>query len=270
MTAPTTDALRSAEPHVLFGFDVAPLTLVESVSLCRAHLASRERLLVGVLNAAKVVTTRRDLELRQALVECDVILADGQSVVWASKVLGAPLPERVTGIDLCEALLAEADRDHLGVYLLGATQEVMDALVATISVRWPSARVCGARDGYFDEDEAAGIAAEIAASRPDMLFIGVPSPTKERFLATYGPSLGVPILHGVGGSFDVIAGFTERAPERWQRLGLEWLFRIRQEPRRLWRRYARTNPVFVAMTFRERWKPTPPYRQAHPSPVRRA
>jgi N-acetylglucosaminyldiphosphoundecaprenol N-acetyl-beta-D-mannosaminyltransferase len=231
----------------------------EVVGLCATSLRSRRRTLVGVVNAAKIVKLQRDPVLRDSLLDCDVLIADGQSVVWASRLLRAPLPERVTGIDLFERLLQLADRDGRSVYLLGARPEVLDVLQQRIRERFPGVIVAGVHDGYFDVRDSGVVAADIARSHADMLFIGMTTPKKEIFLGAYGDRLGAPVLHGVGGSFDVMAGLTKRAPVRWQRLGLEWLYRLLQEPRRLGRRYLTTNSAFIGLTLKELFRPTPAY-----------
>lgn len=244
--------------RTMFGLAVDPLTLTEAVEACRRAVHDRRRLLVGVLNAAKVVNLRRDPALRRAILSCDLLLADGQSIVWAGEVLDVPLPERVTGIDLFGALLDVADAERLAVYLLGARPEVVQELGRRIGETHPGARLVGVRDGYFSDDEVDDVVADIRGSRADMLFLGMSSPRKETFLAQHADELGVPVLHGVGGSFDVLAGLTRRAPVAWQRLGLEWAYRLAQEPRRLWRRYLSTNTRFVWQVAKERVRATPP------------
>jgi N-acetylglucosaminyldiphosphoundecaprenol N-acetyl-beta-D-mannosaminyltransferase len=112
---------------------------------------------------------------------------------------------------------------------------------------YPGVQVAGSRDGYFKDAEEQAVAADIGASRADILLVAMTSPKKEKFLARWSETLGVPVCHGVGGSFDVMAGKVERAPDLWQRLGLEWLYRVKQEPRRLWRRYLVTNALFCGM-----------------------
>ena len=249
----------------LFGLEVDALTMEQTVALAEQAIRQHERLLIGVVNAAKIAKLNADPVLRDSLLEADVLLADGQSVVWASRLLGQPLPQRVAGIDLFEELLGVADRDHLRVFLLGATPEVLALVEQQVAVRWPGAVIAGSRDGYFSEAEADGVAAQIAGCAPDLLFLGMTTPKKENFIGRYGDRLGVPVQHGVGGSFDVLAGVTQRAPESWQRLGLEWAYRLRQEPRRLWKRYLRTNTRFVLQVLLERIKPTPPWRPSVPS-----
>jgi len=136
-------------------------------------------------------------------------------------------------------------------YCLGATREVLEKVVERIGSDYPGAVVAGYRDGYFKDAEEEQVAAEIAAARADILLVAMTSPKKEKFLARWSETLGIPVCHGVGGSFDVMAGKVDRAPEAWQRLGLEWLYRVKQEPGRLWRRYLVTNTLFCGMLARE-------------------
>jgi len=248
MTGPTLDSIPVRE---VLGVSIHAVSMNECVALCENAISSREPLMVGVVNAAKLVKMRDDRLLRDSVLGADLIVADGQAVVWASRILGQALPGRVTGIDLFEALLELADRENLSVYLLGAAADVLDELVRTVGRRFPGARIAGRHDGYFSDDEAEPIAMEIAAQKPDMLFVGITTPKKELFLEAWGPKLDVAVCHGVGGSFDVMAGKTRRAPVLWQRLGIEWLWRVAQEPRRMWKRYLVTNSQFIVLVARE-------------------
>lgn len=268
---PTSNAERNhPDRALLFGLLLDALTLEEVIDRARAAIDGHERFLIGVVNAAKVVKMRSDPLLRDSLLEADVLLADGQSVVWASRFLGHPLPERVTGIDLFERLLEVAAASGKSVYFLGARSDVLKTMVARVRERFPGLRIAGSRDGYFTVEESEDVAVTIAASTADMLFLGITSPKKEIFLAQFGHVLGVPLLHGVGGSFDILAGITRRAPLAWQRLGLEWAYRLKQEPRRLWNRYLPTNTAFILLTLRERIRPTARYtRSTTPSGTQR-
>ena len=245
--------------RTILGMPVDALTMDEVLLRCRAALESRDRLLIGVVNAAKMVKLRQDVHLRDSLLDCDVLLADGQSVVWASRLLRSPLPERVAGIDLFERLLVGAARAGWSVYLLGANPAVLAHLRSRRASRLPALKIAGSHDGYFSDADATTVAEDIRASGADMLFLAMPSPSKEIFLGDWGPSLGVPVLHGVGGSFDVLAGITKRAPLRWQKLGLEWLYRVIQEPGRMWRRYLTTNGKFIALVSRDLIRRQSPY-----------
>jgi N-acetylglucosaminyldiphosphoundecaprenol N-acetyl-beta-D-mannosaminyltransferase len=205
----------------------------------------------GAINAAKIVAMREDPVLRDIVARCELVSADGQSVVWASRVLRDPLPARVTGIDLMQELLALAERRGYRVFILGARDHVLARAVAAIRRRHPRLVIAGTRNGYFADEDGAAVAAEVAAREPDMVFVGMPSPRKEYWLGRYGRRLGAPFVMGVGGSVDVLAGEVRRAPKLVQRLGLEWLFRLVQEPRRLIGRYAATNTRFMAYVLRE-------------------
>jgi N-acetylglucosaminyldiphosphoundecaprenol N-acetyl-beta-D-mannosaminyltransferase len=234
------------------------LRLDETVRRC-VDAAGRDELLeIGVVNAAKLVRMRKDPTLRDAVRGCDLIVADGQSVVWASRLLRRPLPERVAGIDLFTTLLAEAERDGLSVYLLGARPEVLAGTRTEIARRFPDLRIAGSQHGYYSDAEAPDVADRIAASGAHLLFLGMTSPKKEVFVARYGRRTGARVVHGVGGSFDVLAGVVRRAPLTWQRAGMEWLYRALQEPRRLGPRYLATNFAFLAMVARELVRPGRP------------
>ncbi len=238
----------------LFGVPLDALTLVETLDRIEQAIACGERVHIGVVNAAKLVAMRHDQMLREDVLASDLILPDGMSVVWASRLLsdcGRRLPERVTGIDLMVGLFERAARHGWRVYLLGATEEVNMRCAQRLQREYPGLVLAGRHHGYFPEHEEECIVRDIVQAQAQILFVGMPTPRKERFLGRWRQVLPVNVLHGVGGSFDVFAGLVERAPPAWQRLGLEWLYRLKQEPRRLWRRYLVTNTLFCAMVLAE-------------------
>lgn len=245
-----TGASGTVKPRVL-GVPIDPLTMEQVLVRVEEAIETRSRLHIGVVNAAKLVNMRRDPLLREDVLASDLILADGASVVWASRLLRPRLPERVAGIDLMLAMLRRGASRGYRVYCLGATREVLERTVERMRAEFPGIQVVGHRDGYFGAEEEEQVAQAIAAARPDILFVAMTSPKKEKFLGRWAPRLQVPVCHGVGGSFDVLAGKVRRAPLAWQRLGLEWLYRVLQEPRRLWRRYLVTNTAFTAMVLAE-------------------
>jgi N-acetylglucosaminyldiphosphoundecaprenol N-acetyl-beta-D-mannosaminyltransferase len=234
----------------ILGCSIDRLDMAATLTEVERVIATRRFTQHMAINAAKLVTMQDDPKLREIIDGCGLVNADGQGVVWASRLLGDPLPERVAGIDLMDALLGLAEREGYRVYFLGARAEVLERALERLHEAYPGLQVAGARDGYFSEEEEAGVCAAIAASRPDMLFVAMSSPRKEYFLGEFGPRLGVPFVMGVGGSIDVVAGVTRRAPLLWQRLGLEWMFRLLQEPRRMFRRYAVTNARFAYLVGR--------------------
>ena len=235
----------------LLGVPIDALTMEEVLDRVDKAIGSRDRLQIGVVNAAKLVNMRRDPALRADVLSCNLILADGVPVVWASRLLGRPLPERVAGIDLMLGILRRGNQNDYRIYCLGASEDVLATAVGRIIAEYPHVNVVGRHHGYFSSQEEPGLVAAIVNAKPDILLVGMSSPKKERFLAHWSDQLGVPVCHGIGGSFDVLAGKVRRAPLVWQRLGLEWLYRVCQEPRRLWRRYLVTNTLFCAMVLSE-------------------
>lgn len=234
----------------VLGVPIDAMDMPQAVARVEAAIAARERLLIGVVNAAKIVNMRRDAALRDAVLSSDVIFADGMSVVWASRVLGESLPERVAGIDLMHAMLTRGAACGWRFYCLGARQEILTRFLDNVKAAHPGVQIAGAHHGYYTAAEEPGIAAQIAAARPDILLVAMTSPRKEQFLARWQGVLGPVVSHGVGGSFDVVAGLVRRAPQMWQKLGLEWLYRVLQEPGRLWKRYLVTNTIFIGLVAR--------------------
>lgn len=235
----------------LLGCPVDRLDMGQTVRRCLEQVEQRRYGQHLCINAAKLVAMHEDPSLMAVARDCSLVSADGQSVVWASRLLGLGLPERVAGIDLMGELFAAAERDGHSVYVLGAQAEALRTAMARLRERHPRLAVAGSRDGFFSTAEEAEVAAGVRASGADMLFVAMSSPRKERFLAEHGEAMGVPFVMGVGGSIDVLAGHTRRAPRAWQKTGMEWLYRLLQEPRRLAPRYARTNLRFLGLVARE-------------------
>ena len=230
----------------LFGVPICALTMDEVLSVVDETIENRSRLLIGAVNAAKIVNMRQDGPLRQAVLSADLTIPDGASVVWASRVLRRPLPERVTGIDLMLRMLERGNQRGYRVYCLGATTQVLEAATARIRADYPGVVLVGHHHGYFSAHEEDEIVEKIRAAQPDILFVAMSPPKKEQFLARWSHELAR-VGHGVGGAFDILAGQIARAPEAWQRYGVEWLYRVKQEPARLWRRYLFTNSIFLGM-----------------------
>jgi N-acetylglucosaminyldiphosphoundecaprenol N-acetyl-beta-D-mannosaminyltransferase len=192
-------------------------------------------------NANKIAQVSRDQSMGALMKRANYVLADGQPLLPMARLLGIKIPERIDGIGLLGKLLGFAEQNGFSVFLLGAKQGVLDACVAKIQERHPQLKIAGSRNGYFKAEEAATVAATVRDAKPDIVFLGMGSPMKEKFADEYAPVMGVPVVQGVGGSFDVIAGVVKRAPVWLQKIGLEWLFRVLQEPRRMAWRYTTTN-----------------------------
>lgn len=233
----------------LLGMDIHALHMNEVLCICEEQISKRGSLLLGVVNVAKIVKCRNNRELRKSLEQSDIVLADGLPIVWLSKIIGKPLPERVAGIDIMSQLLKRSSEKNYRVYFLGAAQQVIEKVIETVRKEYPGIQIAGYRDGYFEESEAEEVADEIKNSSADILFVAISSPKKENFLRRWRHHMNVPICHGVGGSFDVVAGITKRAPAWMQRCGLEWFYRLGQEPWRMWKRYLVTNTIFVVIAI---------------------
>lgn len=229
-----------------------PLTMDETVSRCRELIVESRPAQHVVLNAGKCVLIEDEPDLREIVRRCDLVSADGQGVVWAARFLGISVPERVAGIDLMGRLIALCERERWPVYLLGGRDQALAAFESEALRRHPHLPIAGRRNGYFGSDEELGIAEAIRASGARLLLVGISSPMKERFLARNLGRMGPVLAMGVGGSFDVWAGKTTRAPEWMQRAGLEWFHRFAQEPRRMWRRYLVGNLRFAWIVLRAR------------------
>jgi N-acetylglucosaminyldiphosphoundecaprenol N-acetyl-beta-D-mannosaminyltransferase len=244
--------MKRIERAELLGLSFDAVTMDTAVARCLEFCrAARTSHTVITANASHLYMMRHDLELARACRVAHLTLADGMSVVWALRLSGQPIPERVAGVDLMARLLAMAGEHRLRVFFLGAKREVITALVETSRVRYPGIEIAGFRDGYFGPEDHQAIIEEIRASGAHMLFVGMPSPFKETWCEHHRHGLEVPVIIGVGGSFDVLAGFIRRAPGWAQALGLEWLWRLLMEPRKLWKRYLTTNIKFIWLAGRE-------------------
>jgi len=207
-----------------------------------------------VVNAGKIVAMQTDYQLRQSVNESDIINADGQAVVWASKILGKPLKERVAGVDLMINLVKLAAKNKYKIFFFGAKEEVVKAVVDNYSNQYSSELIAGYRNGYFKKEEEQEIARQISDSGAHILFVAISSPMKENFLyANKGLLKKVKFFMGVGGSFDVVAGKVKRAPLWMQNVGLEWFYRFVQEPKRMWKRYLVGNSKFILLVIKERF-----------------
>lgn len=207
-----------------------------------------------VINALKVNLMEENPQLRRIVNQSPLINADGASILWAAKRFHIPLEQRVTGIDLFVNLLRKAEEKGYKIYLFGAKEEVVKKVYNILRKQYPRLKIAGYRNGYFSEADEKEIVEEIAKSGADMLFVAFSSPKKEYWINKYLEQLHVPFVMGVGGSFDVLGGVTKRAPLWMQRHGLEWFYRLIQEPRRMWKRYVIGNAKFIYLTYKTKWK----------------
>ncbi len=221
----------------LFDIEFDALTMAETVSLVedkiKQHIPTH---LLGV-NADKINELNTSEKFNEIIKSAEIINADGASVILASKFLKKPLPERVAGIDLMQELLQLSNKEGYSVYFLGAREYVVKKMIQNLQKKYSNIHISGYRNGYFDKNEWNDIAQQIKKLQPDIVFIGISSPTKEYLIDYFLKGKISSIFMGVGGSFDVLSGEIKRAPKIMQKLNMEWLYRVKQEPRRLFKRY---------------------------------
>jgi len=235
----------------LFDCEVAALNMEETIEEIEHRIERREKTQHVVINAGKVVLMEKDEKLKEIIKTCPIINADGQSIVWASKLKGTPVPERVAGIDLMENLIKLSARKGYKIYFFGAKEEVVKKVLEVYKEKYPNLNIAGYRNGYFTDADMPSIIEDMKNSKADILFVAFSSPKKEYWLAKYMDAIDIPFCMGVGGSFDVIAGRTKRAPLWMQKSGLEWYYRFQQEPRRMFKRYLVGNIKFINSTMKD-------------------
>lgn len=243
-----TSASDQIAPVVdILGYRVDRLGLEATAMRCRDIVVHRKRSHHVSLNAAKLVRAQDDARLAQILDAAELVNADGQSIVWAARLLGTPLPERVPGIDLMFRLLEIAEADGFRVYFLGSRVDVLQEAIKKLRNLHPGLAIAGSHHGYFGTHENAAMCTVINSANVDILFVAMSSPQKEYWVEECRSLLDAPLIVGIGGALDVVAGVVNRAPIWMQKTGLEWFFRFLQEPARMWRRYLVTNTRFVAL-----------------------
>jgi N-acetylglucosaminyldiphosphoundecaprenol N-acetyl-beta-D-mannosaminyltransferase len=233
--------LVTPRKFVLFGTPIDRVTLDEAVHRIESFLDARVPAIVCTPDTTAIWRAQRDQKLREVYSEADLVTPDGMGVVWAGRLLGAPFQERVSGIDLLEKLFSCGRA--MKIFLLGGAPGVADQAAHKLSERYPNLQIVGTHHGYFRPSESDRITELIEATQPDMVLVGLGVPRQELWMRANRQKIRTAVLMGVGGCFDVWAGARRRAPRSWQRVGLEWLYRLLQEPRRLVR--VSTIPLFV-------------------------
>ncbi|MGI6662809.1 MAG: WecB/TagA/CpsF family glycosyltransferase [Bacillota bacterium] len=187
--------------------------------------------IVVTANPIMVMTAQRDPQFMEIMARADLLVPDGVGILWAARKFGKALPERVTGVDLALYLLHRKPAPR--VYLLGGRPGVAERARRNIGDEIPGAKICGTAHGYFGPGEEPAVVDAVRATKPDVVLVGMGSPRQEKFIWTHRKSLGAKVAIGVGGVLDILAGESKRAPEAFQKAGLEWLYRLVMEPRRL-------------------------------------
>ena len=224
----------------------------ETVKLVEKYVQTKTALHLMGVNADKVNEINENEIMKRIVNSCGIINADGASIVMASRYLKKPLPERVAGIDLMEQLIRLSEAKGYTVYLLGAKQVVVAKTAEVLVEKYPKLRIIVFRNGYFQKSEWQEISNELKEKKPDFVFVGITSPIKEYLIEYLQNDGNNSVFMGVGGSFDVISGMIPRAPLWMQKANLEWLFRVIQEPKRLFKRYFFGNLQFIMSVIKEK------------------
>lgn len=238
----------------LSGLLIDNLSFDEILNIVKQSIDNNGDITLTGVNAGKLIQIIEDSELRKYVESNSTIHADGQAVIFASQILGQPLKERVAGIDLIAPIITIAKEKGVKIFFLGAKQEVVEMVVQKQIKIYGNEVIAGFRNGYFDHNNSEEVAKEIVQSGAKILFIGMTSPLQEKFMYDNKDILKpVNFKMGVGGSFDVISGRLKRAPVWMQNSGLEWFFRLIQEPNRMWKRYLIGNSKFIALVLKEKF-----------------
>lgn len=263
MSTALTDPLPKHAAHRrirLFGMEIDVVRMQDAVTQLLEWAACDDGTCRYVVtpNVDHVILFQEHAALRKAYSEASLVLADGAPVVWASRLLGKPLPERVAGSDLAPKLFEAANaRGPLKIYLLGGMPGVAKRAAQSITTRWPNIDVVGTASpplGFEkDPEQNAALLAEISLLRPDLLLVGLGAPKQELWVYEHRRELAAPVALCIGATIDFLAGERRRAPKWMRRTGLEWLYRVLSEPRRLWRRYARDARLFPQLLWKE-WR----------------
>lgn len=254
MNQPHPNSFNSQSRIQFFGASIDPLTMPETLKRVEEIIHSKTITQHVVVNVAKIVLMQKDEQLKKIVNSCGLINADGQGIVWGANLLGEKIPERVAGVDLFLNIVELSAQKGYRLYFLGAKDQVVKKVIEIFKLKYPTIKIAGYRHGYFSKEEEPSIAQAISQSKADVLFVAMSSPQKEYFLGQYASVMKVPFMMGVGGSFDVVAGITQRAPVWMQKIGLEWFYRLLCEPGRMWKRYLTTNCIYAGMLIRGLFK----------------
>ncbi|MDK2930973.1 MAG: N-acetylglucosaminyldiphosphoundecaprenol N-acetyl-beta-D-mannosaminyltransferase [Bacillota bacterium] len=236
----------------ILGLRVHKVDMAEAVRRVRDMLVADDRAhQVVTLNSEMAMRAQCDRDLAFIINDADLVVPDGAGVVWASRVLGTPLPARVAGFDLMQELIACAGAEGWPVFLLGAAPGVADEAAARLTVRVPGLRIAGIHHGFFGDRDEQGIVEKINASGARLVFVAMGAPRQDRWIARNRARLRPSVCIGVGGSLDVLAGRVSRAPKWMGEMGFEWLYRLVREPRRFVRMLAL--PKFMLRVFAEKF-----------------
>lgn len=217
----------------MLGLNIDRVNMDEALAVIDQFIARRQPSHVVTADSSMVVIAKEDPELYAIIERADLVTPDGAGVVWASRLLGQPIRDRVSGVDLVSRICERSVNGGSSVFFLGAAPGIADEAAARLRAKYPGAQIVGTRHGYFSAAEEPAVVEEIRAAAPDVLFVAFGIPKQEKFIDRNKAAMGVPVCIGIGGSFDVHSGRVRRAPVWMQQAGFEWLFRLIQNPSKL-------------------------------------
>jgi N-acetylglucosaminyldiphosphoundecaprenol N-acetyl-beta-D-mannosaminyltransferase len=239
----------------LIGTWIDDVSMDEAIARIEALIPLRAAALVVTPNVDHLVKLRQDPEFRRVYEAADLVLADGQPLIWAARLLGTPLKEKVSGSDLFVRFAPVAAAGNYRLFLMGGQPGAAEGAAEVLGTKHPGLTVCGTACPPYgfetDPEQNAALVETIRAADPDVLFVGLGAPKQEKWLYAHREALQVPVSIGVGASFDFVAGMVQRAPRPLPQLGLEWSWRLLMEPRRLWRRYLVEDSRFLLDVTRQ-------------------
>lgn len=241
----------SSVPTVsLYGIPVSKLDMKQTVQYLTEAIEQKRPHQVITANPIMLMAALENPNYHRMMQKAELIVPDGTGVVWAANYVGNPVSERVPGYDLMHELMKVGEKRNWKVYLLGASPDVIQACADKLKLLYPGIQIVGVQDGYFGPERDEEIVSAIEAAAPDILLVGRSADTQEPWIAKYKERLGIPIMMGVGGSFDVLSGKLKRAPVAFQKMRLEWFYRLLQEPYRYKRMLVL--PQFAVKVIREK------------------
>jgi N-acetylglucosaminyldiphosphoundecaprenol N-acetyl-beta-D-mannosaminyltransferase len=235
----------------ILGLRIDRVSMGSALALIDQFIADRTPRHLVTADASMVVLAQGDPELAEIVDQADLVTSDGAGIIWAARTLRLPITDKVSGVDLVAQVSRLSAEKGYRLYFLGAGPGVAEEAARNLAERYPGALIVGTRDGYFKPDEEDDIVGQIRELKPDVLFVAMGIPKQEKWIRRHMGELGVPISVGIGGSFDVYSGRVRRAPVWFQRNGLEWLFRLCSNPRKISK--VMTLPKFAVMTLRQRF-----------------
>lgn len=234
------------------GLEFDNLNKEEALARIEEFIAQKTPRKIFTPNVALLIWARKDKFLSDVYNSCDIVTVDGMAIYYALKIIGTPVKESLSASLLFYPLYELSKEKGYKIYMVGAKEEVVQTAKKNLEEQYPGVQIVGAHHGYFDmENPPAELIEDIQKQQPDILFIGMSTPYKEKFLEANIEKMNIPVSLGVGGMFDIAAGEAHFAPDWIRKWCLEWLYRLLQEPRRMWRRYLSTNSVFLWLFFQE-------------------